>query len=233
MVKGVRNFNPTRDTQRKPRKAPKKPKTIPLQLTPSLLGRTSSPEPSSVTALDETAIAIPAHFLKIGYETIVKDMKVLPETAVRGTVDTGQTALDKDFRETTAGTIAPRMKAMPTRNRPKTSLRAAARETLFRETSKTRRSKSPTSKNRNYPGYVQPNRINTRPISARISTEKADAFNLKIHSENVTMQELFSALVDEVIARGIPAELKRSLLKQDMVRMREKYGRLLPSPGNS
>lgn len=117
---------------------------------------------------------------------------------------------------------------MPKRNRPKTSLRAAARATMFREKSKTG-----STKNRNYPGYVQPNRINTKPVSARVSTDKVDTFNSKLKSENVTMQELFSVLVDEVIEKGIPPELKQALLKQDMVRMRKKYGQFPPSLGNS
>ena len=45
----------------------------------------------------------------------------LPETAFRGTVDTGQAAPDKDLRETPAGTIEPRMSRLRT-------LRAAQRE---------------------------------------------------------------------------------------------------------
>lgn len=63
----------------------------------------------TIPVLDETPIAVPAPALKPSHENIAKGMKVLPETAFRGTVNRRQAAPDKDLRQTPAGTIEPRM----------------------------------------------------------------------------------------------------------------------------
>lgn len=110
---------------------------------------------------------------------------------------------------------------MPTRNRPKTSLRAAARATTFREKSKTG-----SSKNRNYKGYVQPNRINTKLISIRLPIATTDAFKLVAVSEKTTMKQLLTDFIVEKIKTLRPPEKRKVLIKQEIARVRAKYSQL-------
>ena len=150
------------------------------------------------------------------WETLGKSLIDLPVSEIRDTV-TGQAAPDKDLREATAETIAPRMKAMPKRTRPKTSLRAAARATTFREKSKTDR-----SKNRNYPGYRAPGKIGTKLVGADVPSATHAAFQQAALAVKKTMKELLTDFINAKAKNFLAPEVQKECAKQKPARVREK-----------
>ncbi|MGB4101402.1 MAG: hypothetical protein WBK91_05800 [Alphaproteobacteria bacterium] len=105
---------------------------------------------------------------------------------------------------------------MPKRNRPKTSLRAAARATTFREKSKTDR-----SKNRNYPGYRAPGKIGTKLVGADVPIATHAAFQQAAQSEKKTMKELLTDFINAKAKNFMAPNVQKKRATQQPARGRE------------